>query len=69
MGKKTPEQHKLNAALFLVKQHAQLRYGQAQDEIAAKPDSIHIGYWQDEKESADTVQRWCFIQQMRIDPD
>jgi len=69
MGRNTPEQQKLDAALDRVKEHAKLRYGQAKDEIRDKPDSQHRGYWESEAEEADTVHRWCFVQQMRINPD
>ena len=69
MGRTTPEQQKLDAALDVVKAHAHFRHNQAKDEIRDKPDSMHRPYWEKEVEDADTVQRWCFVQQMRINPD
>lgn len=69
MGYKTPEQFKLSAALDLVRHLAEERLKQAKTELQAKPDSIHAGYWQREVDDATTVDHWCFVEQMRIDPD
>lgn len=69
MGYRTPEQQKLYAALSLVRELAEQRLREAGTQLKEKPDSMHAGYYQREFDEATTVGNWCFVQQMRIDPD
>ena len=68
-GRITPEQRDLDRALDQVRQLARLRFEQAQKEIRDNPKSAHKGHYEIDAERANTVLRWCFVEQMRINPD
>lgn len=69
MGIYSEEQAKTDRALGVVRDLADKRISEASEALLEDLPQKDLEYWTDRLQKAKLVDRWCFVEQMRINPD